>query len=945
MATGRYIFKAGERFEHYQVVRKLGEGGMGAVYQVRHPALDATFALKVLFPDVAVRNQEFVDRFVREARLSSRLRHPNLIAVHDAGKDIQQGMYYLVMDFVGGGSVRDRLKKQGRMDSEDAFAVILQVLSALTEARRNGMVHRDIKPDNIMYTESGVVKLADLGIAKSTSECDATLTMDSTVFGTPAYMSPEQAHDAKDVDCRADIYSLGIVFFEMLTGRTPYRGSSMAIIAEIVKPTEIPDIRTVNMNIPDKIAHIIRKMCAKNREERYASPEEVIADMEKMLDGLSATEYFAHIAQKENRNDTTGRQTGDSSTIISSRETWENDWLRAKKRKFFLKIAAGVLAVAFLGYGIFALIHNAALKRAEEEKQRLALVREDFQQKVANEKSELENQLKQMQKQQTAKSDLQDATLDWKQIEKDKNSGIQFSENGKFLIKFPKDDPRTEYTIPNGVVSIAGYAFSECNNLNKIVMPDSVVTIGTAVFQKCKNLKSVKLSKNLTNTGDSSFFGCTSLESIEIPDSVVEIGDATFLQCTKLKSVKFSRNLTEIGVRAFAECVFLKSIDIPDSVTVIGAAAFSDGGLKNIKLSRNLIQIGRACFAGCYFLESIEIPDSVERMDGAFYHCIKLKSIKLSQKLTRVDGFSDCTSLELIEIPDSVTEIGAQAFQNCKKLKSVKLSQNLRRIYLGTFRGCYSLESIDIPDNVTLIDECAFTDCKNLKSVKLSKNLTKIDERAFEGNYSLESIEIPDSVTEIKSRAFYNCDNLTTVKIAKNVKGRGYAFGGTPYGDKTVPTNTLQYSVLDWEQIEKDKKSGIQFSEDGKTLIKFSVNDLRTEYTVPNGVTMIADRAFNRCFSLKSIKIPDSVTVIEEGAFFYCRNLKNVILPQRLTRIERGVFANCSSLESIEIPKRVKDIEYNAFAGCIKLKTVNIPKYVHVAKDAFSGTPYGRNQR
>ena len=189
------ILKPGTVFEKYTIEKQLGRGGMGAVYLVRHNVLDSFFALKVLFPDIASKNKQFVKRFIREAKLACKIKHPNLITVHDAGCNPDNGMYYIVMDYVAGGSVRELLKRMYRLPPERALQIITQVTAALVAAYSHHMVHRDIKPDNIMFAADGTVKLADLGIAKSMDERDTMLTMASAVFGTPAYMSPEQAKE------------------------------------------------------------------------------------------------------------------------------------------------------------------------------------------------------------------------------------------------------------------------------------------------------------------------------------------------------------------------------------------------------------------------------------------------------------------------------------------------------------------------------------------------------------------------------------------------------------------------------------------------------------------------------------------------------------------------------------------------------------------------------
>ncbi len=271
------LLEPGAEFEKYIVERQLGRGGMGAVYLVRHRVLDSFFALKVLFPEAAERNRQFVDRFIREAKLACKIKHPNLIAVYDAGRNPDNGLYYLVMEYVPGGTVRDLLKKEHRIAPARALRIIAQTAAALQAAHRHHMVHRDIKPDNIMFAADGTVKLADLGIAKSTDEQDTMLTMAAAVFGTPAYMSPEQAKDSSRVDCRADIYSLGIVFYEMVSGCRPYRGEgTIQILSRIVTAENIPDVRTVCPEIPAVLAEAIAAMTEKDLARRIQTPSELL---------------------------------------------------------------------------------------------------------------------------------------------------------------------------------------------------------------------------------------------------------------------------------------------------------------------------------------------------------------------------------------------------------------------------------------------------------------------------------------------------------------------------------------------------------------------------------------------------------------------------------------------------------------------------------------------
>ena len=278
------MLSAGAKFGRYIVVRELGKGGMGTVYLVRHEVLDAYFALKVLPVDLAMRNKQFVSRFLREAKLCCRIRHPNLVSVHDAGRDEASGLYYLVMDYAPGGNLREKLDAAGgRLDARVALDIIRSLASALTTASEFGLVHRDIKPENIMFGPKGEAKLADLGIAKS-SDDSTLMTMENAMFGTPAYMSPEQACDSGKVDARADIYSLGIVCFEMLCGCRPYDGpSTMNVIAQLLSDEPVPDVRKFVPEIDERIAKVVAGMCEKKVERRIPSAQALLEKLDAIV--------------------------------------------------------------------------------------------------------------------------------------------------------------------------------------------------------------------------------------------------------------------------------------------------------------------------------------------------------------------------------------------------------------------------------------------------------------------------------------------------------------------------------------------------------------------------------------------------------------------------------------------------------------------------------------
>ena len=206
-------------FPQLEIIEFIGKGGMGAVYKARQPRLDRFVALKIL-PPAAAGDPGFAERFNREARALARLNHPNIVAVHDFGQ--AGGLHYLVMEFVDGGNLR-QIEAAGRLTPEQALAIVPQICDALQFAHNEGIVHRDIKPENLLLDKKGRVKITDFGIAKmlGLAAGQTTLTGARDVVGTPHYMAPEQVEKPQTVDHRADIYSLGVVFYEMLTGELP----------------------------------------------------------------------------------------------------------------------------------------------------------------------------------------------------------------------------------------------------------------------------------------------------------------------------------------------------------------------------------------------------------------------------------------------------------------------------------------------------------------------------------------------------------------------------------------------------------------------------------------------------------------------------------------------------------------------------------------------------
>ena len=272
---------AGRRFGSYDVLDVLGAGGMGRVYRARNVTLDRVVALKTLAPQFSA-DSGFVQRFLKEARAAARLNHPNIVQIYDFG--CEEGTYFLAMEYVDGPSIRALLGK-ARFNERDAVLLVRHVVAALGVAHAQGIVHRDIKPDNLMLTaRRDRLKLVDLGIAKRIDE-DQVLTQTGQAVGTPQYISPEQIRGVRDIDARADIYSLGATFFQLVTGHAPYEGTSGAMIMSMHLTHPLPDPRTYVPDLSEGLCRVLRKMMAKDREERYRDVHALDRDLYKLQIG------------------------------------------------------------------------------------------------------------------------------------------------------------------------------------------------------------------------------------------------------------------------------------------------------------------------------------------------------------------------------------------------------------------------------------------------------------------------------------------------------------------------------------------------------------------------------------------------------------------------------------------------------------------------------------
>ena len=281
-----------KRLKKFEVIELIGTGGMGKVYRGRHPDLDILVAIKTV-SESHLQNSQSIRRFKREAQLATKLNHPNIVRVYDVDKD--GGLYFIVSEFVDGSDLLQLLNTTPgkKLSISQALAIISQITKALVETERHKIVHRDIKPANILITKEGIPKLADLGIAKQVFSDDSqttgnTITQRGLTMGTLGYMAPEQILDSKNVDIRADLFSLGATFYHMVTGQPPFGGDNYCKIVGNCLHGDTPNARAVSPDLPEELSQIIAKMMVKDRRDRYQTPKDLLLALEAVEMAKSA---------------------------------------------------------------------------------------------------------------------------------------------------------------------------------------------------------------------------------------------------------------------------------------------------------------------------------------------------------------------------------------------------------------------------------------------------------------------------------------------------------------------------------------------------------------------------------------------------------------------------------------------------------------------------------
>ena len=322
------IMKGQKINDRYQIIKTIGEGGMANVYLAYDTILDRNVAVKVLRGDLAT-DEKFVRRFQREALSASSLSHPNIVEVYDVGED--NGSYYIVMEYIEGKHLKQLLKKRGNLTLTEVVDVMLQVTDGMSAAHDSYIIHRDIKPQNIMILENGLIKITDFGIAMALNSTQLTQT--NSVMGSVHYLPPEQA-SGKGATIQSDVYSMGILMYELLTGTLPFRGDNAVEIALKHIKEPFPTVRDKVNNLPQSIENIIMRATAKNVKNRYADAKEMHDDLKTALSDSRASEPKFMFKYPEDESDSGKRKKENiEAELIKENEPKTKKETEKKKKK------------------------------------------------------------------------------------------------------------------------------------------------------------------------------------------------------------------------------------------------------------------------------------------------------------------------------------------------------------------------------------------------------------------------------------------------------------------------------------------------------------------------------------------------------------------------------------------------------------------------------------
>ena len=901
----------------YKVLAELGQGGMGVVYKCFDETAGVEVALKALPPELSHNTLEMED-IKENFQLVAKLIHQNIAVSKNLERDNSNGNYYLIMECVDGLDLRrviKRKRKSGNLTLEMILPLIKQIASALDYAHSEKIIHRDIKPGNIMITPKGKVKVLDFGLA---AQIHTSMTRVSMAYhgtsGTGPYMAPEQWR-GRAQGAPADQYALAVMTYEMLAGRLPFESSDASVLREAVLKDTPEELENISKPAQDAI----KRAMSKEPSERFASCSDFVAALggKKVKSAKPAGKSFPKWAAVLIIAALLGAGGAGYYLFDKAKQrekvVRENYQLQPQlKRKLTdIEMASHDRGETFGKYLDELRENFIAAERAETNKDPFSANRfyktadQAANWIIAN--APLRNKVKQLQEEvakekaaadkfngarlayisyETAKSQTENANNDYKSgnfapAEKALKSAIAAYRKACTEAR--------NLTVESHIKSARSARSSQqwqkaYDHAVAVLAIDPNSAEGKQLKKEAENnlIPSFSIRPILHGNGLTGSLSRITLKTTPLKDDKLQSGkNYEFLYVHKRDGDTYTAKLSFVcnwkGNKKF-------EIDLKKDPLLTGTEKY---GLRISKDKRTVMGVKDKN------IRSVVIPYGIRVIgEGAFKECTNLTDVTLPRGLTTIgnEAFQKCTKLTRINIPDSVTSIGEYAFQECKSLPNIQLPYGIKTIEFFSFKGCTSLTNVTIPASVTSINYGAFNKCKSLRRLTIPNSVTSIGDYAF-AYCNLESIIIPDSVVTIGKCAFFNYTDMTYLKIGNGVKTIGEdAF----YGCKKL-----------------------------------------TRLIIPDSVITIGKGAFDYGESLIYLKIGENVRTIGEEAFNHCESLQSVTIPDSVTRIGADAFCLCSKLTRVNMGSGVRFIGKEAFWCCDKLQRITIPQDCQYGSGAF----------
>lgn len=800
-------FNPGDQFGDYTVERLLGRGSMGSVYLMRSPD-GSPFAVKIMHrgmmsPDMRV-------RFVREAESMMDVRHRNLVSVYDAGEDPDTGLCYIIMDYMPGGTLADMIKARGRIPVGDAVKIAMHIAAALDVVHRSGLVHRDVKPDNIMFAADGTPKLADLGVAKFGDERNTMVTMTGMVIGTPAYMAPEQLMDSHKIDARADIYSLGVILYEMLSGKRPNSGStSVELLAKAIKGEPLPDIRTMQPETSAAVAHVLSLMCAPKPDDR---PETAVAAAQ-ILRKAATGKFFvlpkkrpdaSAVRKAEHRILPIAGMVGAVLLVASA----IFGWLTHTARRATMPVAAGTTDGKLIE--VFPRLDRSPTAWAYSFEREQGWETPGFDDSKWKRSQggfgsrQAMHQLPGAHINTTWDSEriFLRRRFNWSGgdvsrvvVDVYHDDDVTIHLNGEFMLainranfewqpfeipveRFAKAIRNVDNVFCVEVRNASQYQYFDCGLLferggkvNSRAVKDGTRKVATDVGTWTVVIKDgiAQIGDGLNIALDPQPRGRLTIPSELDGLQIRNLAQDCFRRCNDLESVVVSEGIRSMGQGAFSRCERLSAIVVPESLEHIGPWSFSSTKITHIDL-KNVRLMGSGAFERCYNLEKAVVSagnPTYYNVGGVVYDSIRRAVVFCPRSRTSYT------------FPEGIKEVDGWAFQSCK-IKNLVIPDTVKIVGNSAFSECPLLESVEFKGDDVILGDWSFGNNPALKSVVLPRGQKSLDASAiFRTAGQLESIVLPDTVDTIGAGVFEGCKRLKNVHFGKSLRrGNFRAFAG-----------------------------------------------------------------------------------------------------------------------------------------------------------------------